>query len=74
VTNEVLSFDLDPAIQDASADANGTPVWARVFDSAGNFVMDVSAGVGSGEFNFGTATVAGQPVTVNSLTITEGNP
>jgi hypothetical protein len=59
---------------DSSADASGTPTFARVFKSDGTTaVFDCSAGVGSGDLNFATALTAGQVVSITSWTLTEGN-
>lgn len=56
---------------DSSANANGTAGYARVVDSDGNNPIQLTVGVGSGELQLTTLTVvAGQPVTVTSLTIT----
>lgn len=71
VTNGVLTFSA--ITQDSSADASGTPTFARIADSNGVDVIQVSAGVGSGDLNMGAATVAGQPVQVTSFVITEGS-
>lgn len=59
---------------DTSADASGTPTWARLCTSAGAAVLDMSAGVGSGDLNFDAAIVATGVVAVSSMTITDGNP
>lgn len=59
---------------DSSADASGTPTFARIFKSDGTTaVMDISAGVGSGDLNFSTALTAGQIVSITSFVIAEGN-
>lgn len=71
VSNGVLTFSA--ITEDSSGDANGTPTFARLADSNGNNVAQVTAGVGSGELNFGAAIVAGQPVQISSFVITEGN-
>lgn len=71
VSNGVLTFSA--ITEDSSGDANGTPTFARLADSDGNNVAQVTAGVGSGELNFGAAIVAGQPVQISSFVITEGN-
>jgi len=72
VSNGVLTFSA--ITEDSSGDANGTPTFARLADSDGNDVAQVTAGVGSGNLNFGAAIVAGQPVQISSFVITEGNP
>ena len=68
----VLTFNT--ITQDSSADASGTPTFARVTTSGGTAVAQVTAAVGSGELNFGAAITAGQPLQITSFTITEGNP
>jgi hypothetical protein len=71
VTNGVLTFSA--ITQDSSADASGTPTFARITDSTGSVVLQVSAGVGSGDINFGAALVSGQPVQITSFTLTDGS-
>lgn len=73
VSGDTLTFDFDPDIEDTSADASGTPGYCRVFDSDGNAIMDLTAGVGSGEVNFGAAITSGNPVRLTTGTITAGN-
>lgn len=66
----VLTFDA--ITQDSSADATGTIGWARLADSDGTTVMDVSAGTGSGvvlQFNT-LAVTSGGPIACSALTIT----
>lgn len=61
--------------QDASANATGTATWFRVVDSAGNAVMDGNVGTSGSDLNLTTASiVSGQPVSITSFVITEGNP
>lgn len=61
--------------QDSSANATITATWARLTTSAGVAVADISAGTSGTELILTTASiVATQPVSVSSLTITEGNP
>lgn len=58
--------------QDSSADATGTIGWARIADSDGTTIMDVSAGTGSGvvlQFNT-LAVTAGGPIACSAFTIT----
>lgn len=59
---------------DSSADATGTPTWARLCTSAGAAVVDMSAAVGSGDLNFDAGIVAGGVVACSSLVITDGTP
>lgn len=58
--------------QDGSADASGTIGWARIADSDGTTIMDVSAGTGSGVvLAFNTlAITAGGPISCSAFTIT----
>ena len=69
-TSGVFTFN---AITSATAVANGTPTWARFCTSAGAGVIDMSAGVGSGDMNFDNAIVSGGTVSASSATITRGN-
>lgn len=56
---------------DSSANATGTPTFARLFESTGTTAyLQVSAAIGSGEMNFTAGTVAGAPVSVTSLVLT----
>ena len=69
----VLTFSA--ITDDTSADADGTALWARIADSNGTFVADVSVGeAGSGaDIIVNTANfVTGGVVTVTSAQITEG--
>lgn len=59
--------------QDASADASGTPTWARITTSGDAYAVDVDAAVGSGTLNFASAITEGQPVSITSLVINAGN-
>lgn len=61
--------------QDSSANATGTATWFRVVDSNAAFVMDGNVGTSGSDLNLTTTSiVAGQPVSVTSFVITEGNP
>lgn len=71
VTSGILTFSA--ITQDSSGDSSGTPTFARVTDSTGSVVLQCSAGVGSGDLNFGAAIVSGQPVQITSFVVTEGN-
>lgn len=55
---------------DSSADATGTPTFARLLTSGASVVAQVTAGVGSGELDFTTSITSGQPVQISSLVIT----
>lgn len=60
--------------QDASANATGTATWFRVVDSAGTFVMDGNVGTSGSDLNLTTTSItSGQPVSVSSFVLTEGN-
>lgn len=61
--------------QDDSADASGTAAWARIEDGDGNAVVDltVSATGGGGELQLNTTSiVAGGPIQIDALEISEG--
>lgn len=59
---------------DSSANATGTATWARIVDSAGNFVMDLSVGTSGADLNLNSVEIqAGAQVSVTSATITEAN-
>lgn len=57
---------------DASADATGTAAWARIADSTGTTVMDVTVGTSGEDINFNTVSfVSGATVSITSLTYTQ---
>lgn len=61
--------------QDSSANATGTATWFRITTSVSTFVLDGNVGISGSDLNLSsTSIVAGQPVSVTSFTITEGNP
>lgn len=66
----VLTFNA--VSNDASANASGTPTWARLCTSAGAAVVDMTAGVGSGDLSFDQAIVSTGIVSVSSIVITDG--
>lgn len=69
----VLTFN--SITQDASANASGTATWFRLTTSGGTAVVDGNVGTSGSDLNMTTTTiVAGQPVSVTSFVITEGNP
>lgn len=69
----VLTFS--SITQDSSANATGTATWFRIVTSGGTFVVDGSVGTSGSDLNLTTTSiVSGQPVSVTSFTITEGNP
>lgn len=60
--------------EDTSANADGTPGYFRIWDSGDTTThIQGTAGVGSGELDFQATFVTGQPITVTSFTLTEGN-
>lgn len=57
---------------DSSADATGTAAWARIADSTGTTVMDVTVGTSGDDINFNTVSfVTGATVSITSLTYTQ---
>lgn len=57
---------------DSSADATGTAAWARIADSNGNTVMDVTVGTSGEDINFNTVSfVSGATIAISSLTYTQ---
>lgn len=62
--------------QDASANATGTATWFRIVKADGTtHVMDGNVGTSGSDLNLTTTSiVSGQPVSVTSFVITEGNP
>lgn len=59
---------------DASADATGTALWFRVFDSDSNAIMDGDCATSGSDMNFNTTSiVSGKAVGITSWTITVGN-
>jgi hypothetical protein len=72
--NGVLT--LNAITQDSSANATGTATWFRIVQSDGStFVLDGDVGTSGSDLNLTTTSiVSGQPVSVSSFVITEGNP
>ena len=65
---------LNSITQDSSANATGTATWFRITTSGATFVLDGNVGTSGSDLNLTTtAIVSGQPVSVPSFTITEGN-
>jgi hypothetical protein len=62
VTAGVLEFDTITG-EDGALD-NGTITWARVYDGAGTFIMDVDVGTAG----------QGKAITLNTTTVTTGTP
>jgi hypothetical protein len=57
---------------DSSADATGTASWARIADSNGNTVMDVTVGTSDEDIDFNTVSfVSGATIAISSLTYTQ---
>lgn len=74
ISGGVLTAD---AISSATASGTGTATWFRIIDGDGTFVLDGDAGgTGSGkELELSSTSISsGQTVTIDSLTITAGNP
>lgn len=71
--NGVLT--LGAITQDASANATGTATWFRIVKADGTtHVMDGNVGTSGSDLNLTTTSiVSGQPVSVTSFVITEGN-
>tara|TARA_R110000822_G_scaffold156778_3_gene296506 strand:- start:571 stop:969 length:399 start_codon:yes stop_codon:yes gene_type:complete len=67
---------LNSITQDSSANATGTATWFRIVKADGTtFVLDGSVGTSGSDLNLTTTSiVSGQPVSVSSFVITEGNP
>ena len=66
---------LNAITQDSSANASGTATWFRITTSGGAAVIDGNVGTSGSDLNLTTTTiVSGQPVSVTSFVITEGNP
>lgn len=66
---------LNSITQDSSANATGTATWFRIVKSDGTtHIMDGNVGTSGADLNLSTTSiVSGQPVSVSSFTITEGN-
>ncbi len=65
---------LNAITQDSSANATGTATWFRITTSGGTAVIDGSVGTSGSDLNLTTTSiVSGQPVSVSSFVITEGN-
>lgn len=66
---------LNSITQDSSANATGTATWFRITTSGGTFVLDGNVGTSGSDMNLvSTSIVSGQPVSITSFTITDGNP
>jgi len=63
------------AITGANALASGTALWFRITNSAGTVViLDGDISTTASDLNLSTTTiVSGQPISITSFTITEGN-
>ena len=80
VASGVLTFDFDPDITDAAADATGTATWFRMYSSAdgstiseANAILQgtVTATGGGGDMTFtSTSFVSGEPITLTTGTLT----
>jgi hypothetical protein len=72
----VLTVTVSPVPTDSSANASGTPTFCRIATSETGTttgVVQMSAGVGSGDISFSAAITVGGTVTLTSLTITDGS-
>lgn len=59
---------------DSSANATGTATWARIVDSAGNFVADCNVGTTGSDINLNTVSItSGVQVSITSAAWTAGN-
>lgn len=67
---------LNPITPDSAADATGTALWFRMVKSDGTtFVLDGDVGTSGSDLNLNTTSiVTGANVSINSFTITAGNP
>jgi hypothetical protein len=70
-SNGVITFDVTPAIEDASADVGGTATWFRVYKSADGTTIDEANAVIDGTC---TASGGGGDMILNSTTITATGP
>lgn len=70
------ALTLNAITPDASANATGTATWFRIVKADGTtHVMDGNVGTSGSDLNLTTTSiVSGQPVSVTSFVITEGNP
>lgn len=65
---------LNSITQDSSANATGTATWFRIVTSGGTFCVDGNVGTSGSDLNLTTTSiVSGQPVSVTSFVVTEGN-
>lgn len=70
------TLPMDAISDDTDANASGTPTFARIAtDELGTLtgIVQMSAGVGSGDLNFDAAIVIAGTVSVTSLVITDGS-
>lgn len=59
---------------DPSANATGIATWARIVDSVGTFVMDLSVGTAGEDINLNSTSIAtGLQVEVTSSILTDGS-
>ncbi len=67
---------LNAITQDSSADNTGTATWFRIVQSDGStHVLDGTVGTSGADLNLTTVSiVSGQPVSVTSFVLTDGNP
>lgn len=70
-----VTLTLNAINQDPSANSTGTAAWFRIVKSDGTtFVLDGNCGTSGSDLNLTTTSiVSGQPVSISSFTINEGN-
>jgi|SRR5215469_12121163 len=74
LSNAVISFTKP---DDAQATGTGTATWARILDSGGNPLIDLSLSdtTGAGEVKLNTTAITpGLWMSVQAMQVTEGNP
>ena len=75
-TNAAGVLTMDTITDDTTAEASGTPQFARIATTETGVtsgVIMMSAGVAGGDLSFDAAIVAGGTVSVTALTITDGS-
>lgn len=68
----VLTFDMDPAVEDAAADASGTAAAAQIKDSDGTVIISgLTVGTAAADIILDSVSItAGQKVSLSAGTIT----
>jgi hypothetical protein len=63
------------AITNGTATNTSTATWARLTDSASNFVFDMSVGTSAADLILNSTSIStGATVSISSATLTDGNP